>query len=243
MKSVVIGVFTDTHANLHALEAILAFFEKAKCKEIIHLGDCVCMGAYPKECLEIILRSGRISTVRGNHDGDYLNNITKKRGNSHVPEAHKEKSFALAGDEYRKDIEKLPYIIYKEWFGRRFAFTHYARYFNVKEQREMFYTIEEFADAVRLDEMFSYIEADTVFYGHKHSPSTHWGKRLYMDLGALACHKGNLARGLILKVYEDGTFTAERIYVPYDREASLKAMQERDIPGIDEMEKYYYAGN
>ncbi len=242
MKNVTVGIFTDTHANLHALRAVLEYFRSIKCDHICHLGDCVCMGAFPAECMQILLRSDIIS-VRGNHDNDYLLNSTAKKGNSHVIPEHKERTFFLAGDSFKKDIEALPYIRYATWFGRTFCFTHYARYYDELMGREKFYTIEEHASPARLDEMFSYVRAEAVFYGHKHSPSLDWGKRLYMDVGSLACHRGAYARGAVLRVYENSAYSIERISVPYDRNSALSSMAERDIPGMDEMEKYYYAGD
>ena len=48
-----IGIFTDIHANLPALQKALDVFEKKHCDQIIHIGDLVGIGPYPKECMQL----------------------------------------------------------------------------------------------------------------------------------------------------------------------------------------------
>ncbi len=61
------GLFGDIHANLEALEVVLAELEKEQVDTYICLGDIVGYGANPGECLE---RSRELAkfTVAGNHD-------------------------------------------------------------------------------------------------------------------------------------------------------------------------------
>ena len=59
-----LAVISDVHANLEALEAVLA---DAQGFDFICLGDLVDYGANPNEVVEIVRRRG-IRTVMGNHD-------------------------------------------------------------------------------------------------------------------------------------------------------------------------------
>ncbi len=61
------GVFSDTHANLEALEAVMREFETHKVDRIVCLGDTVGYGAQPNECCDLVRRAARF-TVLGNHD-------------------------------------------------------------------------------------------------------------------------------------------------------------------------------
>ncbi|HKU58601.1 MAG TPA: metallophosphoesterase family protein, partial [Gaiellaceae bacterium] len=45
-----VAVLSDIHANLHALEAVLASIESASPDEVWCLGDTVGYGAAPNEC-------------------------------------------------------------------------------------------------------------------------------------------------------------------------------------------------
>ena len=47
-----IAIFSDIHANLEALEAVLADAEEQKCNSYICLGDVVGYNADPAACLE-----------------------------------------------------------------------------------------------------------------------------------------------------------------------------------------------
>ncbi len=62
-----IGIFSDVHANLEALQAVLIAFRQAQIDRYICLGDTVGYGANPNECCQII-RDLADLVVLGNHD-------------------------------------------------------------------------------------------------------------------------------------------------------------------------------
>ena len=64
-----IAIFGDIHANLEALEVVLADAREQGCKSYICLGDVVGYNANPRECLQIV-QSLNCPVVKGNHD-DY----------------------------------------------------------------------------------------------------------------------------------------------------------------------------
>lgn len=61
------AIVSDIHANLPALEAVLARLEKAGVDRILCLGDIVGYGASPNECCDL-LRQADVLAVQGNHD-------------------------------------------------------------------------------------------------------------------------------------------------------------------------------
>jgi len=61
------AIFSDIHANLEALEAVLADARQRKCTHFVCLGDVVGYNANPRECLERV-RELDCPTVKGNHD-------------------------------------------------------------------------------------------------------------------------------------------------------------------------------
>jgi predicted phosphodiesterase len=62
-----LGVISDIHANLPALEAVLAEIEAAGVDELWSLGDVVGYGADPDACTEAVQERCALSLV-GNHD-------------------------------------------------------------------------------------------------------------------------------------------------------------------------------
>ena len=62
-------ILSDLHANLHALEAVLAEVRGRRYQKILVLGDLVGYGAFPNEVVERVLGLKRLEVViRGNHD-------------------------------------------------------------------------------------------------------------------------------------------------------------------------------
>ena len=62
-----IALLSDIHANLHALEAVLAEIAGTDIDGIVFLGDIVGYGPFPAECVKIVRESGG-TCVLGNHD-------------------------------------------------------------------------------------------------------------------------------------------------------------------------------
>src|SRR3984957_15226877 len=61
------AIFGDIHANLEALQAVMADAEKHEVTHYVCLGDIVGYNANPHECLEVVRKLER-PVVKGNHD-------------------------------------------------------------------------------------------------------------------------------------------------------------------------------
>jgi diadenosine tetraphosphatase ApaH/serine/threonine PP2A family protein phosphatase len=61
------AILSDVHANLEALEAVLADARTRKCTRFVCLGDVVGYNANPGECVRLI-RELNCPVVKGNHD-------------------------------------------------------------------------------------------------------------------------------------------------------------------------------
>jgi predicted phosphodiesterase len=62
-----VAVLSDIHANLHALEAVLAELDKEPPDELWCLGDVVGYGAHPNECTRVVSERASLC-LAGNHD-------------------------------------------------------------------------------------------------------------------------------------------------------------------------------
>ena len=70
-----IAVVSDVHANLHALEAVLAEVDKEGFDEMWCLGDVVGYGPKPNECVALVQKRTAIC-LAGNHDLVVLGKIS-----------------------------------------------------------------------------------------------------------------------------------------------------------------------
>ena len=62
-----LGIFSDVHANIEAMSAVMAAFEGEAIDTYYCLGDVVGYGASPNECANLVRETAEV-TILGNHD-------------------------------------------------------------------------------------------------------------------------------------------------------------------------------
>src|SRR5215472_7676890 len=62
-----IGIFSDVHANLEALNAVMRAFAEERIDKYVCLGDTVGYGASPNETCDLVRKTVAF-TILGNHD-------------------------------------------------------------------------------------------------------------------------------------------------------------------------------
>lgn len=80
-----VGIFSDIHGNLQALERVLSELETLEVDYLVCCGDVVGYGGNPNECTDV-LRERNIPTIAGNHDHaalslidiTYFNEVAKR---------------------------------------------------------------------------------------------------------------------------------------------------------------------
>ena len=79
-----IGIFSDIHSNLHALQAVLEALDHENVDHLFCCGDIVGYGAFPNECCELLMERA-CPVIAGNHDHaalgltdiSYFNDVAK----------------------------------------------------------------------------------------------------------------------------------------------------------------------
>lgn len=67
-----IGVFSDVHSNLEALNACLARFKKEGVEKYIYCGDLIGYGPDPEKCVRKVAALPLLANVLGNHDAVFM---------------------------------------------------------------------------------------------------------------------------------------------------------------------------
>lgn len=151
------GIFSDIHANLEALEAILRNLEKAEVDQYICIGDIVGYGASPKACIQKVLEKKAL-VVAGNHDYAVAGKLNMDIFNIYAKEAvlwtrkqlsEEEKKF-LANLDLVQCIENVLTIVH-----------------GTLNFPEMFEYIQTSYDAHLSLEL---LETPVCFFGHSHVP-------------------------------------------------------------------------
>jgi predicted phosphodiesterase len=114
-----IGIASDIHSNLHALQAVLEHMESVGVDKKVCLGDCVGYGPKPNETLELILKEFSY-IVKGNHDYAYEDEENSWGFNPMAKEAIDWTVKKLSKEE----IEVLANLPYAQGIGEDIMFVH-----------------------------------------------------------------------------------------------------------------------
>lgn len=106
------GIFSDTHANLDALEEVLRSFDGERVDELVCLGDTVGYGAEPNECCDRVRDVSRYVTL-GNHDAA----VTGRMDYSYYYDAARQALDFHASQLSDDNLEWLRQLAYEETAG------------------------------------------------------------------------------------------------------------------------------
>lgn len=237
-----IGVMTDIHNNIEALNVVLDKFFSLGIKKIICSGDIIGIGPKPEETVKRIMDfKDIIECVRGNHDSYLINglpNIVPNDQNMGYGEIeyHKWEHEKLS-EESIKFIKELPYERILEICGKTIYICHYSinnenKYVNYKPNP----SLED------LKIMFKNIDADIIVYGHNHIPSiNNESNKWYINSGSLGCPGNdiNIARAGIININNDN-ITYEELNLHYDVKKVIKNIEDMKYPEFENILKYFY---
>jgi predicted phosphodiesterase len=150
------AIVADIHANLEALQVVLADAKEQKCTHYCCLGDVVGYNANPKECLDTIREMG-MPCVKGNHD-EYCSIESNLEGfNPHAAEAIQWTRNQLT-EEDRDWLRSLKYIR----MVASFSIVHAT----LDGPQRWGYVFDRLAAAAS----FTYQNTSVCFFGHTHVP-------------------------------------------------------------------------
>ena len=160
MKVLLLG---DVHANLPALEAVLAHAQRRKPEAVWNIGDFVGYGAFPDEVVSRLRDTGAVSIV-GNYDLKVLE-FRKREKKLRKKRTEKWLAFKWAYENLskksRKFLRSLPEKVRLEAEGRRILITHGSPASNEEH-------LWPAAPVERLRELAAMADADAVLCGHSH---------------------------------------------------------------------------
>jgi diadenosine tetraphosphatase ApaH/serine/threonine PP2A family protein phosphatase len=151
-----LGIFSDVHSNLEALEAIVESYKGMSIDKYICLGDVVGYGANPNECCDIV-KDFASAVVLGNHDAA----VSGRMEYSYYYDAAREAldwCAAQLTEENRKWLHGLPYLHHLD----DMCFSHGNPL--CPEEFEYIFTIDQASELLpKLDNI-----AQVNFIGHSH---------------------------------------------------------------------------
>ena len=237
-----IGIITDIHSNIEALNAVLKKFEEEKVDRIICCGDMIGIGINPDEVVKTLMNKNDILTVViGNHENYLLKGLPKtvhddKRSMSKEEiNNHNWNHSKLS----KKSIDYLKTINTSETLeieGKKIYIVHYPLNSNGSYKR-----IIKNPSIQENKELFSYVDADIYLYGHSHTTSiNNENNKWYINTGSLGCPSGsNIAKAGILEINK-GKVNFKAIEVQYDVEKVIKEIKKIKFPFYEKILKIFY---
>lgn len=243
-----IAFFSDVHANLPALEAVLQDLEQKQPDMIYCLGDLVGYNVWANEVVELIRRN-RIPTIAGNYDEGvglnssdcgcaYKTDEDKARGNKSIALTNQ-----IISSENRKYLRELPRHLRVEFKTQQGEWLRILMVHGSPRKINE-YLFEDRPESSLL-KMMEDAKADVMLFGHTHKPyhrklvSGHNQTCLHaINLGSVGKPKDGDPRAcyVMLELVDKSSAAAaesinvEFVRVPYDVEKAARAVEESPLP-------------
>jgi predicted phosphodiesterase len=223
-----IGIFTDLHANLPALNKALAVFDEFECEKIVHVGDLIGIGPHPKETLECALSIPHMEFVMGNHDYWYAHGLPDPLPDYMHPDeaAHQKWVHAQIGKGFHEAVQQWPFALTLDASnGQRLTFVHYA----LNDQANWFRSFVKNPNGTEIENLFRETKGDIIFYGHDHRPFDYQGNKRYLNLGSAGCFNQPKVRLAVVDCNQDAV-KIRKLEIEYDDEGLMEEFDRRNVP-------------
>lgn len=226
-----VTIFGDIHANLPALQSVLADMESRGLSPDYCLGDLVGYGTFPNEVISTI-RERNIPTLMGNYDQG-VGNSSDDCGcayTSKEAEALGKRSIAWSNEhtteENKAYMRQLKDQIPLQLDGLRVRFVHGS------PRKINEYLYEDRPDAT-MERLLDLAEADVLVCGHTHIPYHRIlpSGRHIVNAGSVGKPKDKNPEACYVILEEsDNNLKVTFRRVPYDIERAAKAIEASDMP-------------
>ncbi|TDE18051.1 metallophosphoesterase family protein [Dyadobacter psychrotolerans] len=246
-----IALLSDIHANLPALEAVLADIEKQKPDTIYCLGDFIGYNVWPNQVIELI-RKNRIASIAGNHDLKLAKLLTKQ-DNCSTKESS-DYAYQLVGNKERNYLLTLPRHLRIEFQLENTSQNMLLVHGSPRSINE--YLLEDLPEQYMID-MLQEFNANMLCFGHSHksyhrilNSGKEANKRLHLiNTGSVGKPKdGDPRAGYVIitinplsNISEKDGIQVEFIRVEYDVEKAAQAVEVSLLPDsfADNLRKGY----
>ena len=240
-----VALIADIHANLPALQAVLAHARKHKVKAIWNAGDFVGYGPFPDEVVRRV-RAEKALSIAGNYDLKVLRADRPQRAKDKAPEKRYAFKWALdnLSPESREYLAALPKELRLDVAGWRVLLTHGS-----PESSKEHLTPE--TPKSRLRRLARKAKADLIVCGHSHIPfarriGAHWfvnpgsvgrpddgnpqASYAVAELRGVSDKSNKESRPATLRAAKAAALTVRHYRVPYDAARTAERIRQLGLP-------------
>lgn len=238
------ALLSDVHANLHALDAVLADVDaRPDVGAVYHLGDLVGYSAFPNEVVGL-LRGRGVAGVAGNYDStvgtDYKHCGCKSESPRQEELAHVSYEFTRRAvrPEVKRYLAGLPFSLDLRPLGGHVAGPRLVLVHGTPTLNTLYFTEDRPDDFCRKMAAAVGLKAgDVLAFGHTHKP---WHRAVdgihFVNTGSVGRPKdGDPRAGYVLLDLgigeaHDAPVRVEHVRVPYDVEATVAGVRAAGLP-------------
>jgi putative phosphoesterase len=224
-----VALIGDVHANLPALEAVLAHAQEQGVEAIWNVGDFVGYGAFPNQVVKRLRKRDDVVSIIGNYDRKVLRFKKKKKKWRKKKHPHKYLAFKWAYRQLSKKSRKYLRFLSREVRmkvrGRRILLTHGSP--QSDEEPLTPHTPEE-----RLRELAGIAKADVIICGHSHQPFARevdgvW----FINTGSVGRpDDGDPQAGYAILEIESDNIQVYHYRIDYDVDRAVAAIRRKELP-------------
>lgn len=232
------ALISDIHANLPALQAVLADIRARQINETFHLGDLVGYAPWPNETVQA-LRDARIDGISGNYDSTVATDF--KNCGCKYEDPHQAELSHLSYEWTRRNVsaetkaalEALPFSLDLTPFGGHVTGPRIALFHGTPTLNTLYWT-EDRSDefCISMAQKAGLKSGDAIAFGHTHLPWTREVEGiLFINTGTVGRPKdGDWRAGyVVLDVGKNG-MSSEYVRVEYDVELAARAIRASSLP-------------
>lgn len=232
-------IFTDVHANLPALEAMLSAARTEGYDLLVHLGDAIAIGPYPAETLDLLLSTRNIRFVKGNHDQYFAEGLPHPipvwMGAGEVE--HQNWTHSQLDQRLKGVVSDWPMIIQEQFDMVGIAFMHYK----LDETNKDFVKVLKDPTEKQLDDLFQPFTEQLIFYGHTHRLSDTQAQARYINPGSLGCFSKPIARYTVLEI-RNRNYHINHQVIEYKDDDLWKTFEARKVPEREFLYQAFFGG-
>lgn len=250
-----VAIFSDVHGNLTALEAVLAHIKEQSPDITFFAGDLCLGGARPLACIQR-LRQADISSVYGNTDEEVsgqplLSDDIQAEKREQQAEVHDTLSWTQAWlpEMERAWLRQLPFFrrVSPSVNPKDDIFIVHANPKNVhqhiyppeEQQKEIYGRIKQADDSTDLSHLLGDLDCGILAFGHLHVPNIrYWSELTLANISSVSQPlDGDQRAKYGLFTWENGEWTIEHPYVPYDVQAEVEQFARLRPPNWEKLSR------
>lgn len=227
-----LGVISDLHGNIVALNKVLEEFEKQKVEKIICCGDIIGIGGFPEETVQRLMSiKEKLIIVRGNHEKYLLRGIPmdvhdeKRKIKPEEINNHKWTHSRLSSESI-SFIKELPVEQFVQIEEKTIYIVHYPINKNYTYKKHI-----KKANSEEIQELFKDKNADIYFYGHTHFKNINkTDNKMYINPGSLGCPGASSSAKCGILTINKGKATYQELEVEYPKKNVIEDIKNLEYP-------------